>query len=95
METTTKKQKVMRLIRHIISHVCTFIKAYAIGFITTLITFIWTFPFCKGRFTKLLCFIGATSLGTAAMNVVADNDSQMDQILDDIEDLRSKKAQAE
>ena len=95
METTTKKQKVMRLIRHIISHVCTYVKAYGIGFITTLLTLIWALPFCKGRFTKLLCLIGATSLGTAAMTVVADTDSEMDQILDDIEDLRSKKAQAE
>ena len=95
METTTKKQKVIRLIRHIISHICTYVKAYGIGFVTTLLTLIWALPFCKGRFTKLLCLIGATSLGTAAMNAVADMDSEMDQILDDIEDLRSKKAQAE
>lgn len=95
METTTKKQKVVRLIRHIISHVCTFIKAYSIGFITTLLTLIWALPFCKGRFTKLLCMIGASALGTAAMNAVADKDSEMDQILDDIEDLRFKKAQVE
>lgn len=95
METTTKKQKVIRLIRHIISHTCTFIKAYAIGFLTALLTLIWALPFCKGRFTKLLCAIGAATLGTAAMNAVADKDSEMDQILDDIEDLRSKKAQAE
>lgn len=95
METTTKKQKVMRLIRHIISNICTFIKSYSIGFITALLALIWALPFCKGRFTKLLCIIGASSLGTAAMNVVANNDSQMDQLLDDIEDLRSKKAQAE
>lgn len=92
METTTKKQKIVRLIRHIISHVCTFIKSYSIGFITALLALIWALPFCKGRFTKLLCIIGASSLGTAAMTVVADNDSQMDQLLDDIEDLRSKKA---
>lgn len=92
METTTKKQKIVRLIRHIISHVCTFVKAYSIGFVTALLTLIWTLPFCKGRFTKLLCIIGASSLGTAAMNAVADNDSKMDQILDDIEDLRSKMA---
>ena len=95
METTTKKQKVMRLIRHIISHICTYVKSYGIGFVTTLLTLIWALPFCKGRFTKLLCLIGATSLGAAAMNAVADMDSEMDQILDDIEDLRSKKAQAE
>lgn len=93
--TTTKKQKVLRLIRHIISCICTFIKSYSIGFVTTLLTLVWALPFCKGRFTKLLCLIGASSLGTAAMKAVADNDTQMDQLLDDIEDLRSKKAHAE
>lgn len=95
METTTKKQRIRRLIRHIISHICTFAKAYGVGFITTLLTLIWALPFCKGRFTKLLCLIGASTLGTAAMNAVADKDSEMDKILDDIEDLRSKKAQTE
>lgn len=92
---TTKKQKVIRLIRHIISLICTFIKAYGIGFVTALLTLIWALPFCKGRFTKLLCVIGASALSTAAVDVVLEKDTTMDKILDDLEDLRSKKATAE